>query len=69
MEFDCCRSTFRGSRIAHTLEQQREAHADMLFTPKLMTLVYTTPIRQVHNKPVGHLPLLSSECFRNLRDS
>ena len=46
-----------------TLEQQREAHADMLFyTPTDDAHIYTPPRRLVYNKPVGHLPLLSPEC-------
>ena len=48
--------------MPNVLEQQREAHADMLFyTPTDDAHIYTPPRRLVYNKPVGHLPLLSSE--------
>ena len=31
VDFDYCRSTFRGSRIAFLIKRQREAHANMLY--------------------------------------
>ena len=53
---------FEAVALPNVLEQQREAHADMLFyTPRDDAHIYTSPRRLVYNKPVGHLPLLSSE--------
>ena len=53
---------FEAVALPNVLEQQREAHADMLFyTPTDDAYTYTPPRRLVYNKPVGHLSLLSPE--------
>ena len=53
---------FEAVALPNVLEQQREAHVDMLFyTPTDDAYTYTPPRRLVYNKPVGHLSLLSPE--------
>jgi hypothetical protein len=70
VEFDCCRSTFRGSRIALYIRTDNAKPTPNINIPlcyllKVRTCTYTKTYlsaQKDNSYPVGHLSLLSPEC-------